>query len=273
MNIVDSCFRDSKIYKNDIDDIVLVGGSSRIPKVQELLLEFFKGKDLFMHINPDEPVAYDAAVQAASFKNVPNLVLQDVTPLSLGISTYNEDIMSVVVPRNTSIPVKKTGRYFTLHDNQCIANFLVYEGERPRATDNNLLGSFGLRCLPGPRGQPFEVCFSIDENGILTVAAREISTGNMNAITITNNKDRLSMFDIEKMTKEAVKYHVEDMQFLKRAKVMCALDSCVYNMKNALKKKDVNLILSPQEIAKINNAITVAMDLLDKYNRERNRCS
>jgi len=273
MNIVDSCLRDSKIYKSNIDDIVLVGGSSRIPKVQELLLEFFKGKELFMGINPDEAVAYGAAVQAAILsegcKNVPNLVLRDVTPLSLGISVSIEHMMSVVIPRNTSIPVKKTGRYFTLHDNQCIANFLVYEGERPRATDNNLLGSFGLRCLPGPRGQPFEVCFSIDENGILTVAAREISTGNMNAITITNNKDRLSMFDIEKMTKEAVKYHVEDMQFLKRAKVMCALDSCVYNMKNALKKKDVNLILSPQEIAKINNAITVAMDLLDKNNKEK----
>jgi len=106
----------------------------------------------------------------------------------------------------------------------------------PRANDNNLLGSFGLRCLPAPRGHPLEACFSIDENGILTVTAREISTGNMNAITITNDKERLSMFDIEKMIKEAEKYHVEDMQFLRRAKVMCALDSCVYNMKNALKK-------------------------------------
>jgi len=172
MNIVDSCFRDSKIYKNDIDDIVLVGGSSRIPKMQDLLLEFFKGKDLFMHINPDEPVAYDAAVQAASFKNVPNLVLQDVTPLSLGISTYNEDIMSVVVPRNTSIPVKKTNGYTTLYDNQCSVLIRVYEGERARACDNNLRGSFGIPCLPCPRGQPLEVCFSIDENGILTVTAK-----------------------------------------------------------------------------------------------------
>ncbi|AES78231.1 heat shock 70 kDa protein [Medicago truncatula] len=273
MNIVDTCLRDSKIYKNDIDDVVLVGGSSRIPKVQEQLLEYFKGKELFMGINPDEAVAYGAAVQAAILsegcKNVPNLVLRDVTPLSLGISVSIEHIMSVVIPRNTSIPVKKTSRYSTLYDNQCLVNFLVYEGERPRAADNNLLGSFGLRCLPGPRGQPLEVCFSIDENGILTVTAREISTGNMNMITITNDKERLSMFDIEKMIKEAEKYHVEDMQFLRRAKVMCELDSCVYNMKKALKKKDVNLILSPQEIAKINNAITVAMDLLDKNKKEK----
>ncbi|RHN59366.1 putative Heat shock protein 70 family [Medicago truncatula] len=273
MNIVDTCLRDSKIYKSNIDDIVLVGGSSRIPKVQELLLEFFKGKELFMGINPDEAVAYGAAVQAAilseGFKNAPNLVLRDVTPLSLGIATYKENIMSVVIPRNTSIPVKKTNGYFTLYDNQCIVDFPVYEGERPRATDNNLLGSFRLHCLPAPRGHPLEACFSIDENGILTVTAREISTGNMNAITITNDKERLSMFDIEKMIKEAAKYHVEDMQFLRRAKVMCALDSCVYNMKNALKKNNVNLILTPQEIEKINNAITVAMNLLDKNNKEK----
>jgi heat shock 70kDa protein 1/2/6/8 len=274
MNIVDTCIRDSKIYKSDIADIVLVGGSSRIPKVQDLLLEFFKGKELFMGINPDEAVAYGAAVQASvlseGFKNVPNLVLRDVTPLSLGIATYNmENIMSVVIPRNTSIPVKKTNGYFTLYDNQCIVDFHVYEGERPRATDNNLLGSFGLRCIPAPRGHPFDVCFSIDENGILTVTAREISTGNMNTITITNDKERLSMRDIEKMIKEAEKYHVEDMKFLRRAKVMCALDYCVYNMKNALKKKDVSLILPPQEIAKINNAITVAMDLLDKNKKEK----
>jgi heat shock 70kDa protein 1/2/6/8 len=250
MNIVDTCLRDSKIYKNDIDDVVLVGGSSRIPKVQDLLLEFFKGKELFMGINPDEAVAYGAAVQAAILsegcQNVPNLVLRDVTPLSHGVAVTIENFMDVVIPRNTSIPVKKTKRYSTAHDNQYGVMIRVYEGERPRATDNNLLGSFGLRCIPAPRGHPFDVCFSIDENGILTVTAREISTG-----------------------KEAEKYHVEDMQFLRRAKVMCALDSCVYNMKNSLKKKDVNLILSPQEVVKINNAITVAMDLLDKNKKER----
>ena len=148
MNIVDSCLRDSKIYKSDIDDIVLVGGSSRIPKVQDLLLEFFKGKELFMRINPDEAVAYGAAVQAAilseGFKNVPNLVLRDVTPLSLGIEVTYEDIMDVIIPKNTSIPVKKIiGGYYTVKDN-CDVSFNVYEGERARASDNNLLVHFRL---------------------------------------------------------------------------------------------------------------------------------
>ena len=270
MNIVDSCLRDSKIFKSDIDDIVLVGGSSRIPKVQDLLVEFFKGKELFMRINPDEAVAYGAAVHAAilseGLKNIPNLVLRDVTPLSLGIETY-EDIMDVVIPKNTSIPIKKTkGEYYNNKDNSGVY-FNVYEGERARASDNNLLGSFSLAYVP--RGQPLDVCFSIDENGILTVTAKDISTGNMNAITITNDKEKMSMLEIEKMIKEAEKYHVEDMKFLRKAKVMSALDSCVYNMKNTLRKKDVNLILSPQEIEKIRNAITFAMNLLDKNNKEK----
>ncbi|KEH22254.1 heat shock 70 kDa protein [Medicago truncatula] len=231
----------------------------------------------FEEINIDffieyEAVAYGAAVQAAilseGFKTVPNLVLRDVIPLSLGISVY-EHIMNVVIPRNTSIPVKKTkGGYYTAEDNCCVS-IDVYEGERARASDNNLLGSFLLDYVPGPRGQPLEVCFSIDENGILTVTAKDISTGNMNAITITNDKERLSMLEIEKMIKEAKEYHVEDKKFLRKAKVMNALDSCVYNMKNTLKKKDVNLILSPQEIKKISNAITFAMNLLDKNNKEK----
>ncbi|XP_045797288.1 heat shock cognate 70 kDa protein-like [Trifolium pratense] len=273
MAIVDSCLRDSKICKSDIDDVVLVGGSSRIPKVQDLLLEFFKGKELFMRINPDEAVAYGAAVHAAilseGFKNVPNLVLQDVTPLSLGIGTGKDvnNVMSVVIPRNTTIPVKKTQIYHTSDCSDALIN--VYEGERARAPDNNLLGSFVLSCRPNaPRGTPLEVCFSINENGILTVYAKEISTGNTNEITITNDKERLSRFEIQRKIEEAEKYHEEDVKFLKAAKVMSALDSCVYNMKNALKKKDVNLILSPQEIEKIKNAITFAMNLLDKNNQQ-----
>ncbi|KEH42371.1 heat shock 70 kDa protein [Medicago truncatula] len=132
-----------------------------------------------------------------------------------------------------------------LWDNQCSVLIRVYEGERARASDNYLLGSFGTPCLPCPRGQPLEVCFSIDENGILTVTAKEISTDNMNVITITNGKERLSTLEIEKMIKEAEKYHVEDMQFVRKANVMSALDSCVYNMKNTLKKKVVNLMLFP----------------------------
>jgi L1 cell adhesion molecule like protein len=146
----------------------------------------------------------------------------------------------------------------------------VYEGERAKAKDNNHLGLFTLSCLPGaPRGQPIDICFSIDENGILTVSAKEISTGHTNEITITNDKGRLSTFEIKKMIEEAEKYHVEDMKILKMSKVMNALDFCVYNMKNALKKQDVNLILSPQEIKKINDAIDVAMNFLDENNHQK----
>jgi L1 cell adhesion molecule like protein len=271
---VESCLSDSKIYKSDIDDVVLVGGSSRIPKVQDLLQDFFKGKDLCKSINLDEAVAYGAAVQAAilseGFNNVPNLVLRDVTPLSLGIAINVEDVMDVVIPRNTSVPVKKTEQYSTVYDNQCSALIKVYEGERARAADNNLLGSFSLSCLLGaPRGNLLDVSFSIDENGILTVSAKEISSGNMNEITISNDKERLSTFEIKKMIEEAETYHVEDKKFLRKAEVISALDSCVYNIKNALKKKDVYSMLTPQESEKINNAITVAMNLLDKNNQEK----
>ncbi|GAU21848.1 hypothetical protein TSUD_176940 [Trifolium subterraneum] len=274
MEIVASCLSDSKVYKSDIDDVVLVGGSSRIPKVQDLLQDFFKGKDLCKSINLDEAVAYGAAVQAAilseGFKNVPNLVLRDVTALSLGIEANVECILDVVIPRNTSVPVKKTKRYSTAKDNHCSVPIKVYEGERARAADNNLLGSFFLSCLPGaPRGQPLDVCFSIDENGILTVSAKEISTGNMNEITITNDKERLSTFEIKKMIEEAETYHLEDQKFLRKAEVISGLDSCVYNIKNALQKKDVYSMLTYQESEKINNAITVAMNLLDKNNQQK----
>ncbi|KAK2394707.1 heat shock cognate 70 kDa protein [Trifolium repens] len=186
MKTVESCLTDAKMDKSNVDDVVLVGGSSRIPKMQQLLQEFFKGKELCKSINPDEAVAYGAAVQAAllsdNIKNVPKLVLQDVTPLSLGRSVQG-DIMSVVIPRNTCIPVKKTKGYVTVGDYQTSSLIEVYEGERTRASDNNLLGSF---CLSGhtlaPRGHPNDVCFAIDENDILTVSATERSTGKMHEI-------------------------------------------------------------------------------------------
>ncbi|XP_012568922.1 heat shock cognate 70 kDa protein-like [Cicer arietinum] len=272
MKIVESCLSDSVIYKSDIDDVVLVGGSSRIPKVQDLLQDFFKGKDLCKSINPEEAVAYGAAVQAAilsnGFKNVPNLVLRDVTPLSLGIGVYTEEIMDVVIPRNTFLPVMKTKGFVTAIDNHCSVLIKVYEGERAKASDNNLLGLFILSCLPGaPRGQPLEVCFAIDENGVLTVSAKEISTGSMNMITITNDKERLSTFEINKMIEEAERYHVEDMKLLKKTKVMNELDYCIYNLNNALVKKDVYRKLSRQESEKINNAITLAT--IDKNNKQK----
>ncbi|MCI04393.1 heat-shock protein, partial [Trifolium medium] len=168
MNTVESCLSDAKMNKNSLDDIVLVGGSSRIPKVQQLLQNFFKGKDLCMSINPDEAVAYGAAVQAAllceGIKNVPNLVLRDVTPLSLGLSVKG-NLMNVVISRNTPIPVKKTNTYHTTFDNQRSVNIEVYEGERMRASDNNLLGFFSFSVPPAPKGHiPIKESFSIDSD-------------------------------------------------------------------------------------------------------------
>ncbi|KAK7295728.1 hypothetical protein RJT34_18640 [Clitoria ternatea] len=169
METVDKCLTDAKMEKSSVDDVVLVGGSSRIPKVQQLLQHLFNGKELCKSINPDETVAYGAAVQAAllseGIKNVPNLVLLDVTPLSLGIGKKG-DLMSVVIPRNTTIPVKKKQRCVTSIDNQSAVSIKVYEGERTRDSDNNLLGSFVLSGFPPvPRGHPFDVYFALDENG------------------------------------------------------------------------------------------------------------
>ncbi|XP_045797293.1 heat shock cognate 70 kDa protein-like [Trifolium pratense] len=273
MKTVESCFTDSKMDKSSVDDIVLVGGSSRIPKVQKLLRDFFNGKYLCKSINPDEAVACGAAVHAAllseGLKNVPNLVLRDVTPLSLGIS-INPGIraMDVVIPRNTSIPVKKAKGYGTPKDS-CGVSIEVYEGERASVADNNLLGSFILFCPGVPGDMPVEVCFTIDENGILTVSAKEKSTGNKNEITITNDRERLSTEEIKKLIEEAREYHAEDERFLRKAKVMNELDDCIYKLTNALKNEDVKSNLSSHKIKKINLAITKATNLLDK-NKHQN---
>ncbi|GAU23232.1 hypothetical protein TSUD_172600 [Trifolium subterraneum] len=272
LKTVESCLIDAKMDKSSIHDVVLVGGSSRIPKVQQLLQEFFKGKELCENINPDEAVAYGAAVQAAmlcdGFKNVSNFVLRDVTPLSLGIS-LNDRTMSAVIPRNSSIPVKKTKGYVTAEDNHG-ASILVYEGERASVANNNLLGSFSLHCRPGaPRGTPFEVCFTINENGILTVSAMENSTGNTNQITITNDKERLSVEEIKKLIEKAREYHAEDERFLRKVKVMNELDDIIYKLTNGLKNEDVKSKLSSQKVKKINLAITKTTDLLDK-NKHQN---
>ncbi|XP_058728025.1 heat shock cognate 70 kDa protein-like [Vicia villosa] len=272
MKTVESCLTDAKMDKGRVDDVVLVGGSSRIPKVQELLQDFFKGKELCMNINPDEAVAYGAAVQAAllseDVKNVPNLVLQDVTLLSLGRSVVG-DIMSVVIPRNTCFPVKNTLQYSTVEDNQSYSLIKVYEGERTRVGENNLLGSFTLSGhTPAPRGHPYDVCFSIDENGVLTVSAKECSTGKMNEISITNHKERISVEEIRKLIKEAEIYHIEDMKFLRKAKALNLLDDYIYKMTNTLKKNDTDSKLYSQEVKMIEDVIAVAKNLVDENNKQ-----
>ncbi|XP_057436304.1 heat shock cognate 70 kDa protein-like [Lotus japonicus] len=269
---VDKCLNDAKMDKSSVHDVVLVGGSSRIPKVQELLQDFFKGKDLCKSINPDEAVAYGAAVQAAllsgGIKNVPNLVLSDVTPLSLGI-LVQVDIMSVVIPRNTTTPVKKTEGYTTDRDNLSRVLIEVYEGERARASDNSLLGSFVLSGIPPtPRGHPLDVCFAIDENGILSVSAKEKTNGSKNEITITNDKGRLSTEEIKRLIQEAQRFQAEDKKFLRKANAMNSLDDYIYKMKKSLKNDYINSKLSSEEKEKISSAITKATNLLDAGNNK-----
>ncbi|KAL2329571.1 hypothetical protein Fmac_017152 [Flemingia macrophylla] len=271
METVKRCLTDAKIEKCSVHDVVLVGGSSRIPKVQQLLQDFFNGKDLCKSINPDEAVAYGAAVQAAllseGIKNVPNLVLLDVTPLSLGKSIVG-DIMSVVIPRNTTIPVKRTHVYVTIYDNQSAVDINVYEGERTRASDNNLLGFFTLRGFPrAPRGHPLDVTFVIDENGILSVSAEEKTTGNKNKITITNDKERLSAEEVGRMIQEAKIFKVEDEKFLRKAKTKNDLDYCIYRIRKAL-KEDINSTICSKEKEEIWSAVDRATELLDEKNEQ-----
>ncbi|GAU21225.1 hypothetical protein TSUD_11430 [Trifolium subterraneum] len=243
LKTVESCLTDAKMDKSSIHDIVLVGGSSRIPKIQQMLQEFFKGKELCKNINPDEVVAFGAAVQAAilseGIKNVPKLVLEDVTPLTLGTSNHY-DAMCVMIPRNTTIPVKKTRTYFTSEDNQTSACIRIYEGERTRASDNELLASIRFHGLPNaPRDECcFEVCFAVDENGIFIVSAYAKSIGIRKEIKITRDKIGSSSKQIKKMIREAENYRVDDEKFLRKANAMKALDKCVYEVKNALKKNN-----------------------------------
>jgi heat shock protein 5 len=216
MKPVKKCLEDSKMSKSDIDEVVLVGGSTRIPKVQQLLSNFFNGKELNQEINPDEAVAYGATVQGGILSGeggeaVKDVILLDVAPLSMGVET-EDGLMSKIIDRNSVIPTKKTQEYTTVQDNQQSVNFQVYEGERSVAKNNHLLGSFTLENIPAAKkGVPkIDVSFDIDQNGILKVSAVEKAGGSSAGVTITNDQNRLTKDQIEKMVEDGAKYAEED---------------------------------------------------------------
>lgn len=236
---------DAKMDKNSIDEVVLVGGSSRIPKIQEMVSKFFNDKKLNFSVNPDEAIAYGAAIQAGILngnadKVADNILLLDVTPLTLGVET-NGQIMTPLIPRNTTIPCRKAQTFSTGMDNQTVANIRIFEGERQFTKDCHKLGEFMLTGIPpAPRSVPqIEVVYDIDANGILTVEAKEKGSGKENKLVITNDTDRLSQSEIDEMVKNAEKYKDDDMKLKEVIDAKNKFEGLVYSARNSMNDEKI----------------------------------